>query len=229
MAKYVPDSKWIASIYPGKLPPITKYHGQDPNPRKPRATVYSLDPVARGKKPFMLEVIDSFENVPNPMKAAESQKSERIGSNMVFDSAPVACEQIVENLIQEWAGGMVGVPVGAQMGIMAIIGTVPTQAELILMTEMQTKFFEYMFQEGERLDRQREWKGIRQPMVDAAIWLGRDRLWSSPSLSTEMVPCPACKKDIPADSIICNVCGIKLRALPPELAALNPPAPQRAA
>lgn len=221
MAKYVAESKWIASIYPGKLWPITKYVGPHPNPRTARATVYKLNPVPRGGKPSLLEVTDAFQNVPNPMKAAESMKTDRIGSNMVFDSAPVACEEICENLIQEWAGAMVGLPAGARPGIMVIVGTVPMQAEMKQLVEQQTVFCEYLFQEGERLARVNDWKGITQTMRDSAVWLGHERIWSSPAKSSDVVQCPACRQVIPSDASVCHHCGTRVKAMSAELAAMN--------
>jgi hypothetical protein len=221
MAKYVAESKWIASIYPGTLWPIIKYVGPHPNSHSPRATRYELKPVPRGGKPFMLEVVDAFENVPNPMKAAESSKADRIGANMIFDSSPVPCEEIAANLIQEWVGGRFGVPSGAAPGIMIVIGTIPTQAELKRMEEMQTAFGEYLFQEGERLNELKQWKDIRPEMRDMAVWLGRDVRWGTPGNATDLIPCPACTKQIPSQSIVCAVCGTRLKALPPDLAKLN--------
>lgn len=221
MAKYTAESIWIASIYPGIVQPITKYHGPHPSPRSARATVYRLKPVQRGGKPFLLEVSDAFENVPNPMKAAESMKSERIGSTMVFDSSPVACEEIVENLLQEWAGGMVGLPPGAAPGIIRLIGTVPTQDERERMTQQQTILYEYLFQEGERLYRQSDWKGITQTMRDAAVWLGHERIWSTPAKSSESVNCPGCNEVISSAAAVCKHCGTRIKELPGEIAALN--------
>lgn len=222
MAKYVADSLWIASIYPGKLWPITKYVGPNPNPRSPRATVYRLEPVSRGKKPFMLEVSDAFENVPNPQEASESNRADRIGANMVFNSKPVTCQELAANLIQEWAGGMVGLPSGALPGIATVIGTVPTQAELERITEQQTMFFEYLFQEGEKLHRLNDWKGITQTMRDACQWLGHERVWSTPASSSSVTNCPACRQIIPVDASVCHHCGTRVKALPVDLAALNP-------
>lgn len=227
MAKYVAESVWIASIYPGAMPPITKNVGPKPSPRSERATVYRLKPVPRDrwKKPHLLEVTDAFENVPNPIKAAESNRGDRIGANMVFDTSPVPCEEIAANLIQEWAGNMVGIPPGASPGIMQIVGTTPTEAELEQLFRMQSLFFEYLFQEGEKLARVHDYKGITQTMRDASVWLGHERVWSVPQDSKAVSNCPACTKVINAAALVCEHCGTRVKALPPELAALNPALP----
>src|SRR5579859_5324432 len=71
MAKYIAESKWIYSIWPGKLEPIKLYHGPDPNPLSGRCTTYWIPPVPpRGpaSKPKGIEVADAFENVLNPME-----------------------------------------------------------------------------------------------------------------------------------------------------------------
>lgn len=225
MAKYVAESKFIASIYPGKLPEIIKYVGPDPAVRdrngkaNSRATVYRLKPVPRGGKPFMLEVTDSFENVPNPMKTAESSKGDRKGANMIFDSNLVSCEEIAQGLVQEWVGNMVKMPVGGAPGIMIVVGTVPTQAELEHMQQAQTIYFESLYSEAQRLADIHLVDKITQPMRDAAEWLGREPKWVPKS--TDLIACPVCRKDIAADSIKCAVCGTQLQALPPELAKLN--------
>lgn len=222
MAKYTADSKFIASIWPGELPIIRKYVGVHPNPRSGRCTPYQLKPVSRGGKPFCLEVSDAFENRPNPVKAAENNPGDRIGSSMAFDSVIVPCEEILANLLQEWTGGMIDMPIGGGMGIMAINGTVPTQAEHEQMMGELTIMFEHLFQEGERFHRQNEWKSITGFMRLSAEWLGHERIWSTPQRSVDTIACPNCRQNISSQAFLCQHCGLKLKALPPELAALNP-------
>ena len=217
MAKYQADKIIIASIWPGTLEAVTLYHGLDPDPKSPRATRYWIPPVKAGSRPpyKLLEVFDSFENVPDYMNADDGRPS--------FTSKPVLCEQIVENLLRFWAGNMVGIPAGASPGIIALDRgqEVPHDRDIERMKAMQVRFAEHQFQQGERLAAERDWKGITEVMRVMAKWLGRDRTWSTPEMASRTETCVACKQPIPEDAFVCHHCGTRLRALPPELAELN--------
>jgi hypothetical protein len=216
MPKYIAESQYIASIYPGMLERITLYHGDDPDVNSARAKVYWIPPFVKGygAKPKTLEVSDCFENVLDPMGSTET-------ATKAWQSKPVPYQDIVRNLLQRWAGGMIGLPSGASPGIMAIKGTVPHDDEIKELYRMQNTYYEYNFQQGERRARENDWKGITPDMKDAAIWLGVDRAWSTPGTSANMVACSECKQQIPVDARICHHCGTRLKAMPPEIAALN--------
>lgn len=217
MAKYEADKLVIASIWPGTLEAKVLYHGKDPDAHSGRATRYWIPPVKRGSRPpyKLLEVFDSFENVPDHMNG-DNGKPEWTGK-------PVLCEEIAENLLRFWAGNMVGIPAGATPGIIALPKgrEVPHQSDIDRMFEIQGLFAEYLFQQGERLAAERDWKGITQTMRDMAKWLERDRNWSTPEMSSKTANCPACGQVIPDNVYVCFHCGTKIKALPPELAALN--------
>jgi hypothetical protein len=215
MAKWTPDIKFIASIYPGELDSVPLNHGPSPQPRTPRRTVYKLTPVPRDKartNPCVIEVRDGFEDVIDLMGAQTGRKTM---------PKPVDSAETVACLLKYWTGSMVGVPPGATPGIIEIANTVPTQAEFRQMFEIQTAYFEFLFQTGERLNRENNWKEITGAMRIGAEWLGRDSDWSNPARVTEMVACPACGELIMPKMAVCKHCHTRLRALPKEIAAFN--------
>jgi len=215
MAKWVADTRYIASIYPGELDSIALNHGPSPNRSKGRRTVYKLTPVPKETmrtKPCVIEVVDGFEDVINLMGIQQGDPKM---------PKPVDSKETVENLLRYWTGNMVGVPTGAAPGIIEIVNTIPSIAEMKRMVEMQTLYFEWGFQNGERLHRENNWKEITGAMKLGAEWLGRDVIWANPAQVSEMVKCPACEQLIAPRVAICHHCGTKLRALPKELAALN--------
>lgn len=214
MAKYTAEVRYIASIWPGKLEPITLYHGPSPVVSSKRSTQYKLQPVARGLKPFVLEVADGFENVFDPMTIG-SNSSQRMRSK------PVDGAETVNVLIKHWAGNIVDMPPGGGMGIREIIGTVPQKQELEQMREELTVFCEYKFQQGEQHHRQNQWKEITQTMRDCASWLEKDTIWANPASASELINCVACGELVKPRASVCKHCGYQLRALPPEIAALN--------
>ena len=223
MAKYIAETLCIASIYPGKLEPIRRHYGptrESVGRKAVRSTLFELQPVPRGGKPFILTVEDSFEEVLDVMQIQNStagsiQKPRGI--------RPVPVENIVEDLIARWTGGifMDGLPQGAGPGIIKINGTVPTKAELDELMERQTIYFETMFAIGERHNQQNNWKDINDVMRLAAEWLGHKRVWSHRAISADSGPCPLCKAMVENDAYVCGSCGKVIRAMPPELAALN--------
>lgn len=229
MARYTAEAVYIASIYPGKLTSIQKYHGDTTNPREGRAKRYYLPPVYRGIKPVIpegcknvkafrtphdvwvavLEVTDAFELVPNPLKAD--------GGRMAWDMSPVDCHQIATNLHAEWAGNFVAVPAGASPGIKIIINTVPTPDELDEMLNMQKSFYDFLLSEGDRHSRQNEWREITQYMRDAANYLRQERAWSGSGITT--VDCPHCLQPIQKTATVCYHCS---RDVKPALVEAEP-------
>jgi len=202
MGKYQAEEICIASIYYGKVEPVKMYHGLSPNPKNGRCTLYELEPVKRGAKPFVLTVADAFERVPNPIKSE--------GNKLAYDEAPVDVNRIVDNLISIWAGNMIGVPPGASPGIMRIIGTVPQKRELDDMMRIQTAFAEHMFNEGEKLARASAFHHITDTMRESAVWLNYSRNWINVKVSANMVDCQWCKQPVPEDAFVCHLCSNRL-------------------
>jgi hypothetical protein len=134
---------------------------------------------------------------------------------------PVDARETVENLLRIWTGNMVGVPPGASPGVIEIANTFPTKTESEEMIERQTLYAEFLFTEGERLDREKNWKEITGAMKIMAKWLGKQTLWSEPGRVSDMVPCPACGGQILPRIPKCIHCGTQLRPFPKDLAALN--------
>lgn len=213
MARYQAESVFIASIYPGKLEPIRRNYGpsrESVGPGSRRSTLFDLEPVARSAKPFLLEVIDSFQDIQNWI----SGRKEVI-------SKPVTCQEIADDLLGRWTGGLFNVPGGAKPGIIQIAGTQPTAAELKEMRMVQTAYFEYLFNEGQKLDTKKDWSNITEPMKLGADWLGRNVTWANPAIAMEYGPCPLCATQIPNWVSVCSGCGKTVRAMPAEIAALN--------
>jgi hypothetical protein len=218
VARQTLESRFICSIYPSAPPPIKKYVGISPNENSPRCTRYMLPAVPKNGKPqwdhdvkeepdlapvaigpgwATVEVSDSFENVEDILASTRRKRK--------FNSRLIPCERMVANLLQEWAGNMVGVPAGIGPGIMEIANPTPTTNELAHMHHIQNAFFEHMFAEGERLSANRQMKEITRPMIDAAEWFDRKTSWATTTF-IKMVPCPHCKQDIPPDATVCHIC-----------------------
>jgi hypothetical protein len=236
MAQYIPDVRFIASIYPGVLPTIRRHYGpsrQSEGVGAQRSTAFTLQPVARGKKPFVLPLYDSFENVLDIVSLSSmGNKAEKPRL-----PKPVPVETIVADLLKEWTGGLFNVPQGAMPGVIEIrpmkvelekwekSGTLPgaTVSELDQMETQQTLYFEYLFTEGERLHKQNNWKEITDTMRTAAEWLGHEREWSHRAIARDSGPCPWCQAIVPNIAIVCNTCGRQVRETPPHLAHLEKP------
>jgi hypothetical protein len=234
MSQYIPDVRFIASIYPGQLPTIRRHYGPSrasEGTSAQRSTAFTLQPVPRGKKPFVMALYDSFENVLDIVSLSSmGNKAEKPRL-----PKPVPVESIVADLLKEWTGGLYNVPQGAAPGVIEIRplkvelkkfedgGGLPgaTSTEVEQMTSMQTMYFEYLFTEGERLHKQNNWKDITSTMRTAAEWLGFEREWSHRAIARDSGPCPWCQSIIPNVAIVCNTCGKQVRETPQHLAHLE--------
>lgn len=217
MATYHAESVFIASIYPGKLEPIRRNYGpsrESVGPNAKRSTRFELKPVAKGKKPFILELVDSFQNVPSYTTGRKEMVS-----------TPVSCQEIADDVLGRWTGGLFNVPGGAKPGIILIAGTGPTAAELSEMRMFQTRYFEYLFNEGEKLHDKKQWDNITEPMRIGADWLGRNVTWANPAIAMDFGPCPLCGQNVANWVSVCASCGKTIRTMPAEIAALNKPEP----
>src|ERR1700743_2830395 len=108
MAQYIPESLYIASIYPGVVEPQRRNYGpsrESTGKSSIRSTLFSLEPVERGKAPFILEIIDSFEDVLDVLNTS----SER-GPHKPKLLKPVPVQSIVNDLLARWTGGLYNVP-----------------------------------------------------------------------------------------------------------------------
>ncbi len=225
MARYEPEAKYIASIYPSAVEKITQYHGPDQDVRKSRCTIYHMPPVWPGKKPepfsytknvkavkvggsgcvhsgwaAVMEVGDAFENVPDTQPEASGR------GRIIQLARPVACEDIANNILTSWRDSMIGIPTGAAPGMMIIANTCPTNSELDQMVAMQMSFYEYRLAEGDRLFLEKNIRGITQQMKDAALYLGRERTWSGAFGTVGTVECPHCLSPIHPRASVCAHC-----------------------
>lgn len=213
MGKFQSDLRVIASIYPGDIKKIQLNHGPDSRVGGPRCTTYWIPPVPKGRRAETLEIRDMFEEIFDLMASA--------GNRMAKMTKLVTCDEIRQHLIQQWAGNIPGLPSGAAPGIMAIQGTYPTQEELKQMKDMQFMFYEYMFQEGEKLEHANDRRHISQVMRDACSYLGKKRTWANIDSTHEEAQCPWCQSNIPPQAIVCAQCRRQVRAAPKELAELG--------
>lgn len=222
MSKYQAEIRYIASIYPGKIAPITKFVGPSMNPRDGRATVYWMPSIKRDEKPSdkrdgkkqqnltilkvgyqhiaVLSVADSFENVLDPLQLGTGLKTAD-----TYKPLPVSCDELARDLISHWAGNMVGLPPGASPGIMVCANLTPTQDELSRMVLMQTAYFEHRLQEADNLANENRHRFITDEMKTAAIWLGKDRSWATPSAN--LGKCKWCMATMPSEAIVCQICS----------------------
>lgn len=235
MARYQADVLFIASIYPGKLPDLRRYYGPSLNSTgvgAVRSTLFRLEPVPRGAKPFVLPIYDSFQDVLDTNQL--STLRDRPGNPTT--AKPVTCENIAGDLLEKWGGGLMGVPAGARPGIIQIQpdnlalrefnkeGKLPVAnlAEIAEMTDMQTRYFEFLAVQGRRLHKESNWKEITDTMRLAAEWMGYKEDWmvnlqGAPTTS----PCPLCTKEIPNAAIFCPECKQQIRAMPAHIAAIQ--------
>jgi len=156
--------------------------------------------VKRGEAPCVIEVADGFENIHNPMRS--HKKSEQ------WESKIVDCKEIRADIVKEWSGAIYDCPPGAGMGILEIAGEYPTEDELRLMMEMQTRFAEWCFQRGEECIRDKKGADIRGMWRTMAMWLGRKTTnnWATPSLAAHDVNCYWCQTLISPNAKVCVNC-----------------------
>ena len=221
MPQYKADVKYICSIYPGQLPALRRNYGSSPtNDGKgaSRSTLFELKPVPRGSRPgfFTLPVYDSFESIIDVMGTSQLKKGEK-----AYLPRLVPVDEIVRDLVQKWAGGLIGVPVGAHPGVMEIANTSPTQDERESMETAQTLYFEFLFSEGERLYRENKFTDITDTMRLAAEWIGQKRPWSDAGVARSSNPCPFCTEIISDMAIVCPRCQRQVKEIPPALAKLS--------
>lgn len=221
MGKFTPDVRRIASIYPGKIQPEIMNHGPSQYRKNGCTTRYQLEPVPKNratpKQACVIEIYDSFQHSKDELKSAAS-------NTYVGDITPVSCEEIVNYLITKWTGNLVNLDSDAKPGIMEIVGTVPTLAEIEQMKDQQQAYFEHFFREGSRLAASKDEHAARQispEMKLAAEYLGREAIWSHPGKSLRTAECMACLAEIPVDACVCQHCGTKLRELPSHIRHLN--------
>jgi hypothetical protein len=229
MARYIPDVRFIASIYPGQLPIIRRHYSPD---RNGGSTAFSFDPVPRGGRAFVLPVYDSFESL------LDVQGLSAMGNQNVQKPRlpkPVPVETIVADILKEHTGGLFNVPQGATPGVAEIFplkvelkkfadtGDLPspTGAEMKAMMATQSMYFEYLFTEGERLHKQNNWKEITDTMRLAADWLGYKRDWSHRDMASDSAPCPWCTSMISNQAIVCPSCNRQVKATPAHLLNLE--------
>lgn len=225
MGKYQSNSKYLCSVYPGVLPEIVRNYGTNPDAKQGRRSVFRFKPVDRFAKKQaerydVMEIIDSWENIPNPSKPVQNK------GRMPFDSGPVPCDEIVRDIMNVWCGSILGLPTGVVPGIMEIANSVPTEAEKIELDRRQAAFAQYMLQEGDRLNTEKRMKEITNAMRESARWLQQHRDWADPSAAADKVPCPACTQLVSNVQAVCHHCRTQIKALPAEIAALNQQAKQ---
>lgn len=222
MAKYQAEVKYIGSIYPGAVTPQRRNYGpsrESKGPNAVRSTLFEMKPVPRGQKAYVLPILDSFEDVLDPVSMS-SMANPGKGEKPRM-AKPVPVEEIVSDLLGCWTGHLFNVPSGAKPGIIEVVNSVPSQAELRQMDTQQSLYFEYLFAEGERLHNQNDWKEITETMRLAAEWLGHKRTWSHQAIARDAAPCPFCTKIIPNSALVCEYCSKTVKALPPELLRLQ--------
>lgn len=206
------ESRYICSIFPLKTSPARINAGTGPRPKDPRCTTFELKPVKRGDPPFVLEVPDMHENIPDPMHPTR-------GGQVSWQSILFPCDEAVKQLLNDWREHQVypGKP-----GIMEIAGPTPTKEELQQLHEMQVPYLEALFAEADRYYEAKKSEFIQRHHRDAAEWLGYDRAWTDLMRAGKITLCPACHEQILETAAVCRSCGLRLKALPPEIAALNP-------
>jgi hypothetical protein len=225
MARYEAEHRYIASIYPGRVEPQRRHYGlsrESLGPRANRSTLFELEPVPRGEAPFILRVTDSFEDVLDVLGQSGTE-----GGHKPKLTKPVGADDVVRDLLSCWTGGLFNVPSDAKPGIIEIAGTRPAAGEMVQMLQQQTVYFEFLFNEGERLHKANEWKEITDVMRLGAEWLQRNVIWANRSMAADSVPCPLCTTIIPGAAVFCPQCRQQIRALPAEIAALRTQQPAR--
>lgn len=237
MAKFSADVRFIASIYPGKPQDLRRNYGLSKNcdgPDANRSTLFHLEPVPRGAPPFVLPVYDSFESTRDFVRQSGSPRK-------AYNPNLVEVEYIVSDLLGQWAGNQHLIPQNppATPGIIEIsplpaevrnflrdgVLPKPNSTELAEMKARQTAYFEFLFNEGEKIARGdhstiMQWSNYTPEMRLAAQWLDRHTQWSDPSMAADMEACPFCQQLIPPAAYVCKWCNRTVKAIPPELLKL---------
>jgi hypothetical protein len=214
MIKFQTESIFIVSIYPGKLKPILKHHGLEPTLFRhdgtptPRTTIYELVPVPAGAPPHIIEVHDGFERT--------------IDLDLKPSANPVDCRAIAHSLVNTWAAGIPNLPEGARRGIAISDVSNPSQEFLDNLRVAQNAYFEWFYNQASFLAKNNHADMVTDEMKLAAKYLDREEVWSNPNLIQTLVPCPACGEKIISTAVKCRFCSTILRALPEDLARLNP-------
>jgi len=196
------DSRFIASVYPDSPLPIDRpFDGWH---------TFKIDACPKGTAPQLLEVFDCFQIEPDFLQRNNKHEV------LIFH------EQVIGDLLKHWAATPMGAPAGCGPGIGVIAGPEPTEEEIAGLIERQTVMFTWQYHEGQRMAQQHDWRGIDRHVRLAAAWLGMDEIWARDLHKSDVEPCPACHAPISKGVYICIACGTVLRALPPELAELQP-------
>lgn len=232
--RYVAEVRFIASIYPGQLPVLTRYYGPSISATgqgASRRTEFKLEPVLKGARPFILPVHDSFEQTLDVMALSAHKNN----PHKPMQSKPVAVEGIVQDLLNDWVGRLANVPDGCKPGVGEVhlpesivneynrrgsqLPNSVTESkhsgiprdEYDQLVDQQTKYFEYWLGEGELTHDQKKFKEISPIMRLAAEWFpDRPVRWRTKNFAAEIVRCPLCTSEIPADAVVCPSCRHQL-------------------
>jgi hypothetical protein len=137
-------------------------------------------------------------------------------------SSLVDVDSIVEDLVGKWAGNIFDAPPGSGPGIMAVANSAPSQAELEAMRTRQTVYFQDQYSRGQLAHNEARHSEITATMRLAAEWLGMKTIWSDPAILRDSKPCPFCTMVIPEIALVCPHCHRAVKAIPKELASLQP-------
>ena len=207
MAKIEYETRYIASVFPGRLESIRRPFGLDPAAKRAQSTVYTIPPVPRGDPPFVLTVTDGYY-------------SRVIDGGFGVENHPVleSVDVIVRDLMNHWTGRILGLSEGAGIGVGLIAGPRPTASEIDRLVTMQTKAFEQLLHMGTELANKKEWSSITEYMRIAAQWLDAPVSWAAGAQVRKLIPCPACTTLIPDAAYVCPTCHTRIREFPSTLA-----------
>lgn len=216
MGRITANTLTICSIFPLQLGPERRPYG--PDRTKGGMSLFSIA-AATTEQPYqLLTVTDCWQRV---------RVWEHEPDAMDDDWRPVEIpvEQIAADLVTVWTGGQViSRESGGTPGVMQIAGEEPTKAELKRLHDVQTRFFNSLFQQGNHLaaDLQNNGPKYITPLHRlAAKWLHKEPVWAKDIDPSEIQACPACMSKISSLASICPVCQTQIAELPEGLAGFE--------
>jgi hypothetical protein len=200
-----PSAKYILSIVPWDLTSQVFHHGGG-------LQTYSI-PAAGDDDYHVLEIYDSVTRILDTTRTEEEIASD--GHQVT--PRHVAAQNIVDDLLQHWAGDHISNKSGHRIGLIQIAGPTPTDAELAKVRHQQRECFRWMVDQAngfhtrglpQRItqEHRRALKNLRAEDPKKHPWyveIGR---------ATPDIPggCPACSQPVPSTAYVCPTCRLNI-------------------
>lgn len=226
MAKYIPNSVTVLSIFPVAMGKMCIHNGfiTYAHPVAPRNSI-----LCRSYNPDRLT---TTSRVPEgtPDYTDEDRKCEvnagytliRVcdtfvwtrdftQDNEMYIPHPVPARAVAQDLVSAFAGDALKGDGGSGPGVAIIEGDEPTNEELLRVRDSQTRYFRTLVNDGHTLYSKGQIKDISDLHRAAAKWLGANNLpWLPKIEQVSVKKCAACGNEIRAEALRCQECNVDL-------------------